>query len=332
MNNKTIPVFIHEDKGYIWSSTDATCLRHKYDIVGLPMGNTSESSCQMAALGLPIQLSLENIINGLCHGWVHTVRYDIESLSLVCRSSSKSRLDMLRSKYSNATKSPLIKKSHMNSISWSVSRTKKKTQEKIKVSCSKCPVELTSSKIGSFISKVNSKYLYFSETSRRQLSIKLIPLFLSWTTYNTVWPLFLNISQRARCAIVSDLQSFGYILAEGTKFGGDFLVYPGNPAIYHACFVIQVLTAEHALTPRLLIAQARVSHATRKHFIIARTSEKNILRNGTRIKHEPTYSFNAISEKWHSKVKTIYPTIRSIRVGNHIVIINYMIISPFPSL
>eukprot|EP00741_Cyanophora_paradoxa_P009352 tig00000144_g9060.t1 len=40
-----------------------------------------------------------------------------------------------------------------------------------------------------------------------------------------------------RWAVYSDLRDRGYALTPGTKFGGDFLVYPGEPSLCHASFV-----------------------------------------------------------------------------------------------
>ncbi|XP_074656614.1 tRNA-splicing endonuclease subunit Sen34-like [Tubulanus polymorphus] len=43
--------------------------------------------------------------------------------------------------------------------------------------------------------------------------------------------------QRVRCRVFEDLWRRGYFLTSGNKFGGDFLVYPGDPALYHSMYV-----------------------------------------------------------------------------------------------
>lgn len=135
--------------------------------------------------------------------------------------------------------------------------------------------------------------------------------------------------QRARCAVVSNFQSAGFFIAEGSKFGGDFLAYPGNPALYHARFVIQITTAEHTQTLKSLIAQARVSHATRKHLIIAKTSEKVSESREIQTKYRRLHHITKINKLQPSLGFNMLETIKqSFEIGNHIIFISYSIILP----
>jgi tRNA-splicing endonuclease subunit Sen34 len=45
-----------------------------------------------------------------------------------------------------------------------------------------------------------------------------------------IWMYPMNEAQRARCAVFRDLWEQGYFMGGGIKFGGDWLVYPGNLA------------------------------------------------------------------------------------------------------
>ncbi|KAF2880940.1 hypothetical protein ILUMI_25221 [Ignelater luminosus] len=44
-----------------------------------------------------------------------------------------------------------------------------------------------------------------------------------------------------KCAVYADLWEKGYYITPGLKFGGDFLVYSGDPAIFHAIFIIRCI-------------------------------------------------------------------------------------------
>jgi hypothetical protein len=75
--------------------------------------------------------------------------------------------------------------------------------------------------------------------------------------------------QQLRVAVFADLHSRGYFLTSGSKFGGDFLAYPGDPNLYHAQFVVRVLPLEQVLNPVLFKGLARGVHAARKHLLLA---------------------------------------------------------------
>jgi hypothetical protein len=70
-------------------------------------------------------------------------------------------------------------------------------------------------------------------------------------------------------AVFADLHAQGYFLTSGSKFGGDFLAYPGDPNLYHAQFVVRVLPLEQVLNPVLFKGLARGVHAARKHLLLA---------------------------------------------------------------
>jgi hypothetical protein len=75
--------------------------------------------------------------------------------------------------------------------------------------------------------------------------------------------------QQLRMAVFADLHAKGYFLTSGSKFGGDFLAYPGDPNLYHAQFVVRVSPLEQPLNPVLFKGLARGVHAARKHLLLA---------------------------------------------------------------
>merc|ERR1712224_565358 len=92
------------------------------------------------------------------------------------------------------------------------------------------------------------------------------------------WPLSLTKFQRACYAVVYDLHSVGYWTTEGTKFGGEFVAYPGDPNLFHAKFVIRVFCKNQCLLPCIFAAHVRCSHTTRKQLVLASVNEKYISR------------------------------------------------------
>ncbi|KAI0274413.1 hypothetical protein BGY98DRAFT_73279 [Russula aff. rugulosa BPL654] len=84
-----------------------------------------------------------------------------------------------------------------------------------------------------------------------------------------VWNYPSNAEERARCEVFRDLWEKGYYMGGGSKFGGDWLVYPGDPLRYHSHFVATVQTSPSApLRPMEVVAHGRLGTATKKAHLL----------------------------------------------------------------
>ncbi|KAF8136793.1 tRNA-intron endonuclease catalytic domain-like protein [Boletus edulis] len=82
-------------------------------------------------------------------------------------------------------------------------------------------------------------------------------------------------AQRARCAVFRDLWEQGYFMGGGFKFGGEYLVYPGDPLRYHSHFVASVIESPAApLRPMEIIAHGRLGTGTKKAHLLCEWSEE----------------------------------------------------------
>lgn len=63
-----------------------------------------------------------------------------------------------------------------------------------------------------------------------------------------------------------------YYITDGAKFGADYLLYPGDPMLFHAQFTVQPIKCEQNIAAPLLLGSARGSHAARKHLLLATVS------------------------------------------------------------
>ncbi|CEQ39959.1 SPOSA6832_01520, partial [Sporobolomyces salmonicolor] len=85
-----------------------------------------------------------------------------------------------------------------------------------------------------------------------------------------VWNYPTNELQEARCRVFEDLWRKGYYMGGGLRFGGDFLVYPGDPLRYHSHFTLTVLsTPLTAIMPLDLVAYGRLATAVKKAHLLA---------------------------------------------------------------
>ncbi|EDQ87559.1 uncharacterized protein MONBRDRAFT_33205 [Monosiga brevicollis MX1] len=70
--------------------------------------------------------------------------------------------------------------------------------------------------------------------------------------------------QRRREMVYHDLVQRGYYLTSGIKFGGDYLVYPGDPYRYHSHFVARVVPHTASISPMDVLALGRLGTVVKK--------------------------------------------------------------------
>ncbi|PPQ68492.1 hypothetical protein CVT26_003431 [Gymnopilus dilepis] len=91
-----------------------------------------------------------------------------------------------------------------------------------------------------------------------------------------VWDYPSTLFERARCGVFKDLWKQGYFMGGGIKFGGEYLVYPGDPLRYHSHFAATVIESPIAsLRPMEIVAHGRLGTATKKaHLLCGWDDEK----------------------------------------------------------
>ncbi|XP_041796991.1 tRNA-splicing endonuclease subunit Sen34 isoform X2 [Chelmon rostratus] len=84
------------------------------------------------------------------------------------------------------------------------------------------------------------------------------------------WPIRGQDSLRrdARYQVFRDLRGQGFYLTSAGKFGGDFLVYPGDPLRFHAHFVAVCLSLEESVCLLDVLAVARLGSNVKKTVLL----------------------------------------------------------------
>ncbi|CCM06028.1 uncharacterized protein FIBRA_08273 [Fibroporia radiculosa] len=84
-----------------------------------------------------------------------------------------------------------------------------------------------------------------------------------------IWTYPADPHERAKCGVFRDLWEKGYFMGGGIRFGGDFLVYPGDPLRYHSHFVATVIDAPvSTIKPMEIVAHGRLGTATKKAHLL----------------------------------------------------------------
>lgn len=68
--------------------------------------------------------------------------------------------------------------------------------------------------------------------------------------------------------VFHDLWKRGKFITPGDAFGADFLVYPGDPLLYHASHIV-IIQSKPAIRPLELISKVRLSVIVNKSCVLA---------------------------------------------------------------
>nr|CAG4651415.1 EOG090X0G6M [Simocephalus serrulatus] len=95
-----------------------------------------------------------------------------------------------------------------------------------------------------------------------------------WTCQaNSVLPSDYKMSHTCRSRVFTDLWGKGYYITAGEKFGGDFLVYPGDPVKFHSHYIAVCVEQHQLLTPRFLVQKGRLGTGVKKTVLLCSVNE-----------------------------------------------------------
>ncbi|XP_075885270.1 tRNA-splicing endonuclease subunit Sen34 isoform X2 [Nelusetta ayraudi] len=82
-----------------------------------------------------------------------------------------------------------------------------------------------------------------------------------------------GLSRDTKYQVFRDLRGRGFCLTSAGKFGGDFLVYPGDPLRFHAHFIAVCLAADEAVGLLDVLAVARLGSNVKKTVLLCSPAE-----------------------------------------------------------
>ncbi|KAJ3038327.1 tRNA-splicing endonuclease subunit, partial [Rhizophlyctis rosea] len=71
-------------------------------------------------------------------------------------------------------------------------------------------------------------------------------------------------AEKLRYRVFRGLWEKGYYISSGSKFGGDYLLYPGDPLRYHSHFVASVVAPDRLFTPLDAVSFGRLGTTVKK--------------------------------------------------------------------
>lgn len=277
-----VQVTVNHDQGYVWDPQDVWRLWREYRVVGSLVGTLPRHPHQSNTLGLPLKLLPEEVTLLVEEGLGETVQYKEmqERPSQMLKDIfNKHRDNCYREQIDEAARQ---RKEQVRKMAGKILEGKRKKflmkQKKNKEEAKEdeCPTtkdeaETFTLTIEEVIKEEEEKLQPLPPQHQVVEVFTRHPLLRHLSVEPCPWPHPTTQLGKIKSRVFSDLWHQGHYLTSGIKFGGDFLVYSGDPHLYHAhaivrCVVENQLQSEEGCD---LVAATRIAAATKKTFVLA---------------------------------------------------------------
>lgn len=286
-----INLFISHGQGQLWNARDVNLAWTQYRIVGVLVGGLPRHPHQTAMMGIPLILMPEEVTLLKEKGFAKLVSYP----EMVTKPSEAVR-DTFSEHRKRCYEEQVVtaiqqRKEEIEKVAGKILEGKrKKFEEK------------------GWLTDPNSKTEKFVLTKERVIAdemkkIKKLPEHLQVVEIFTENPLIDMLepdevewsfpssnSERLRYAVFRDLWEREYYISTGQKFGGDFLVYPGDPHLFHATFIVKCVENVESVALHDLVCWSRIGTSTKKTLVLASLNQSS----------EVVYK----SYQWHDNLST----------------------------
>ncbi|KAK2895049.1 hypothetical protein QQF64_011812 [Cirrhinus molitorella] len=116
--------------------------------------------------------------------------------------------------------------------------------------------------------------------------------------HSTDWPMPRDERLDTRFCVYRDLRNKGFYLTSAGKFGGDFLVYPGDPLRFHSHFIALCISMDEELPLSDILAIARLGSNVKKTVLLCSPRSRGETGKDESVEGDVVYS----SLQWSSMV------------------------------
>ncbi|KAF8590484.1 tRNA-intron endonuclease catalytic domain-like protein [Ramaria rubella] len=292
-----VPLYVSNEKAYVWTVEDVTELRVRHRICGTLSGTLPHLSQQNFFLGLPLLLMPEEVVLLVENGkslWLAVIVDDTKAIRAPSpaelaewEEDRKQEVDQQISLWFERDGARLVLEATNSEGKGRMSEAavqKRDERQKRKTYASLPPTFPLRNEPSLGIVASNTQH------TQREAQIRPQPNFtvripstsqsqpwyqpsiyddLSSAKHAGIWTYPRTPEERASCSVFRDLWGKGHFLGSGIKFGGNFLVYPGDPLRYHSHFVASVLPSPSSIIrPMEIVAHGRLGTATKKSHLL----------------------------------------------------------------
>lgn len=279
LSNSRILISVANKRAFIWEVDDIAVIRAKHRICGILTGTLPHVSQQNVFLGVPLLLMPEEVVLLVENGSAVLVddphAYPEPSLEQI-KEWDSARLASIQKQVNRAESLRGTSTPHTRSMSEEAVRKRREREQKKAKPTEEEEVE-TSPKTSIPGQPAYNIVIPASSSSMQWYS----PDVCTYASIDSakaagIWDYPSTLHERAKCGVFRSLWEQGYFMGGGIKFGGDYLVYPGDPMRYHSHFTATVIDSPlSALQPMEIVAHGRLGTATKKaHLICCWDDEK----------------------------------------------------------
>jgi len=297
-DERKIPLRVSNHKAYVWDVDDLATLRSKHRICGILSGTLPHLSQQNVFLGIPLILMPEEAVL-LVENELAVLVDDVQAhpdpqFEQIKQWHDEQQEDIKRQLALQGGKGK--KETSDRAITPEALRKRQAREEKRLTMAKLAQSDVNALEPDTLMVPHGSPNLTSdlpeAHTSFAGHTIVIpasSPAPLNWyrpdaCTYTTIsaakgagiWNYPSTPQERAKCGVFRSLWEQGYFMGGGIKFGGDYLVYPGDPLRYHSHFAATVLDSPlSSLRPMEVVAHGRLGTATKKgHLLCSWDDEK----------------------------------------------------------
>ncbi|KAM4015214.1 tRNA-splicing endonuclease subunit Sen34 isoform 2-T2 [Anomaloglossus baeobatrachus] len=281
-----ILIHLQQGKALVWTAEDARRIREEHALVGNLVGALVRKPRQNTRLGLPVQLLPEEARLLVENGAARLVHHRLaEQESSECDGSSVGEAEVsadadeketyaqfLDQSYAEQWKLALQdKKRTLESLSERIAegRSKRKRhrgqqEEEAMESSSPAPIKELLNLEETFHFPKEAMMVQIPTAQLRPGDEEEVDI----QEASPQWPYAGQKSHEARYKVFRDLWQKGYYLTNGGKFGGDFLVYPGDPMRFHAHYIAICLPEDEDIALSDIITAGRLGTNVKKTVLL----------------------------------------------------------------
>uniref|UniRef100_A0A8D2LAA9 tRNA-splicing endonuclease subunit Sen34 n=1 Tax=Varanus komodoensis TaxID=61221 RepID=A0A8D2LAA9_VARKO len=241
-------------KAFVWNYADARQIREEHRIVGTLVGALARKPRQNVWLGLPLQLLPEEAQLLVERG-----------LAILFKKPASQHLGRDPDQESYREQLQLAaeqRRAVLGTLAQRIAqgRAKKRRQKGEEGDPPPNPADLEPS----FVLPQESMMVQLP-TERAHPGQEEV---VDWRLPSQDWPYAGQEDHEMRCCIFRNLWERGYYITSGGKFGGDFLVYPGDPMRFHAHYIALCIPKDAPLSLQDVVSAGRLGTNVKKTVLL----------------------------------------------------------------
>ncbi|XP_043937576.1 tRNA-splicing endonuclease subunit Sen34 isoform X2 [Protopterus annectens] len=301
-----IQIHLKEGTPFVWNAEDAREIREQHRLTGCLVGALARQPQQNMRLGLPLQLLPEEarllleikaavLVRSMPGGEQDVGNKEMESYSSdsdedgcekekrgkeekILRPEVEAYQNELDESYKEQRRLAIENKkeflqSHVMHMPTGKKKSKRRKQsENVSICTSEQPSSEANTSILQELENLESRFNFPQDTMMVQIPTarrgagKLETV--DWNIPSDHWPYPGQQNHETRYRVLRDLWNKGYYISAGNKFGGDFLVYPGDPLRFHAHYIAVCCPYKKRIPVYSLIAMGRLGTNVKKTLLL----------------------------------------------------------------